>query len=243
MKRFFAMLLLLCGLCAIAAAEDYSSMSMATLQALRNRLQTELDAIDRVIDARLSAVQNVGDTVFLGTYEQDGNDANGAEPIEWIVLDIRDGKALLLSRYCLDSQPYQTDGYGSDWNSSYMRVWLNEAFLTAAFTSQEADRLATGSTDKMSFEDFIRSGISADRVFLLTREEIIRFDARKAMPTIHLYLNGSARGGFTDNGDYYMNLCTKEGMSCSGYSNGFGAIYPGVHYAVRPAVWMTITAK
>ena len=43
-------------------------------------------------------------TVTFGTYEQDGNASNGAEPIEWYVLDEKDGKKLLVSKYILDAQ-------------------------------------------------------------------------------------------------------------------------------------------
>ena len=46
------------------------------------------------------------ETVLFGSYEQDGDAANGKEPIEWLVLD-RDGdKALLLSKYALDHQSF-----------------------------------------------------------------------------------------------------------------------------------------
>ena len=44
---------------------------------------------------------SVGDVLAFGHYEQDNNPDNGPEPIEWIVLDVQDGKALLLSRYGL----------------------------------------------------------------------------------------------------------------------------------------------
>ncbi len=49
---------------------------------------------------------NPGDTVFFGHYEQDYDTSNGPEPSEWLILDIRDGEALLVSRYALDFQPY-----------------------------------------------------------------------------------------------------------------------------------------
>ena len=49
----------------------------------------------------LSSIE-VGDIVTFGHYEQDGDDANGLEPIEWIVLDTEDAVATLISRYGLD---------------------------------------------------------------------------------------------------------------------------------------------
>lgn len=54
---------------------------------------------------------SVGDRVYLGKYEQDNNRLNGAEDIQWRILDIEDGRALLLSEYALDGLYYDL-GYG-----------------------------------------------------------------------------------------------------------------------------------
>ena len=37
----------------------------------------------------------IGGIVTFGRYEHDGNEENGPEEIEWIVLDVQDGKVLL----------------------------------------------------------------------------------------------------------------------------------------------------
>ena len=89
----------------------------------------------------------VGKHVFLGRYEQDNNPENGPEPIEWVVLDIINEqnkmnkkvthKALLLSVYALDVQPYNTDYTAVVWKESTLRSWLNEDFLNAAFNEGE----------------------------------------------------------------------------------------------------------
>ena len=46
-----------------------------------------------------------GGYVTMGRYEQDGKKINGREDIEWVVLDEKDGKWLLVSRYALDCRP------------------------------------------------------------------------------------------------------------------------------------------
>ena len=40
----------------------------------------------------------VGDYVLFGMYEQDNDETNGKEPIEWMILDMDDTHAFLLSR-------------------------------------------------------------------------------------------------------------------------------------------------
>ena len=53
----------------------------------------------------------IGSIVAFGRYEQDGNEENGPEEIEWVVLDVQDGKVLLLSKYGLEVKPYNTEHY------------------------------------------------------------------------------------------------------------------------------------
>ena len=128
-----------------------------------------------------------GSIVTLGTYEQDNNAENGAEPIEWIVYyyDQESGMAELVSKYGLDSKPYMTtsastSGYyyyqSSFWGDSSIRTWLNDEFYSAAFTTLLQDAMIVtlpSSTDSdyegrrnigRSFSDYESK---SDRVFLV----------------------------------------------------------------------------
>ncbi len=48
----------------------------------------------------------VGDYITFGKYEQDNNKINGKEDIEWLVIDKKPGKILVVSRCLLDCKPY-----------------------------------------------------------------------------------------------------------------------------------------
>ncbi len=50
----------------------------------------------------------VGDYITFGLYEQDNDLSNGKENIEWLILELKDEKALVISKYALDSKPYNT---------------------------------------------------------------------------------------------------------------------------------------
>ena len=79
-----------------------------------------------------------GDRLKLGSYEQDGKIENGPEPIQWIVLDVEDDKALLLSRYGLDSHTYNDQKSTSNsWRNSSLRAWLAGSFCNDAFSPAE----------------------------------------------------------------------------------------------------------
>lgn len=63
----------------------------------------------------------VNEIVTFGKYEQDGMRSNGPEAIEWLVLDVQEDKALLLSRYALDSMPYHDNYKAVTWETSDLR--------------------------------------------------------------------------------------------------------------------------
>ena len=86
----------------------------------------------------LQDIPTIGSIVYLGSYEQDNIVSNGQEPIEWIVLDIHDGIALLISKYVLDCQPISTGTLiDRSWETCLLREWLNEEFYNIAFNEQE----------------------------------------------------------------------------------------------------------
>lgn len=83
----------------------------------------------------------IGDIVTFGTYEQDNNRRDGAEDIQWIVIDQEDDRIMLISKDCLDSKPYHDTLEAINWEFCSLRQWLNEDFLETAFTKEERIRI------------------------------------------------------------------------------------------------------
>lgn len=82
-----------------------------------------------------------GDTYTFGHYDQDGDPSNGAEPIEWQVLE-SDGKtAKLISVKGLEAKAYNDELEDVTWEKCALRSWLNNDFLNTAFTPEEQSRL------------------------------------------------------------------------------------------------------
>lgn len=78
-----------------------------------------------------------GDYIIFGSYEQDNDMVNGAEPIEWIVLERNGNDLLVLSRYGLDCVPYNDSETDVTWETCSLRKWLNDQFINTAFSSTE----------------------------------------------------------------------------------------------------------
>ncbi len=110
---------------------------------------------------------NKGQTLFFGRYEQDGNTSNGPEEIEWLVLDVRGEDVLVISKYALEAQPFDTPSGTSDWESSAIRRWLNKSFLFFSFDPVEQSRVI----ETFLEDDSGKTYATADRVFLLSAKE------------------------------------------------------------------------
>lgn len=195
------------------------------------------------------------ETVLFGSYEQDGDAANGKEPIEWLVL-ARDGdKALLLSKYALDHQSfmpfYEPVTEPFTWESCSLRQWLNSTFLNAAFSAEEQSRLLTTTVITASGG---RKGsenpfTTEDRVFLLSDTEVYAYFSSEAA-TVTDYTayalsedpwagNATAPAPAiwwlrtTDGGNHPDSVYTHGGV-------GEGArSYEGEY--VRPAIWVDMS--
>ena len=117
-----------------------------------------------------------GDIIKFGTYEQDKNYTNGKEPIEWIVLEKKAGRILVVSKYALDTLPINKEYKKvSTWKDTTIRKWLNKSFLNFAFNEAEQKMIA-----KVTLENFDNSyyGTDAgdntkDKIFLLSQFELL----------------------------------------------------------------------
>lgn len=163
-------------------------------------------------DAEEEAPYSVGDSIYFGNYEQDGNEANGAESIEWLVLDQVDNRILVTSKYVLDCQAYHTESTAVTWEDCTLRAWLNGDFLNHAFSEEEQAQIITATVVN---EDNAEYGISGgnnteDKVFLpsvseaeiyFTEQESTSSESgvlRKCKPTAYAAEKGAITVGGTD---------------------------------------------
>ena len=195
------------------------------------------------------------ETVLFGSYEQNGDAANGKEPIEWLVL-ARDGdKALLLSKYALDHQSfmpfYEPVTEPFTWENCSLRQWLNSTFLNAAFSAEEQRRLLTTTVITAPGGRKVSENLftTEDRVFLLSDTEVYAYFSSEAA-TVTDYTayalsedpwagNATAPAPAiwwlrtTDGGNHPDSVYTRGGV-------GEGArSYEGEY--VRPAIWVDMS--
>ena len=191
-----------------------------------------------------------GDVITFGSYEQDNDPNNGPEPVEWNVLEVQDGKALLLSRYGLDTKPYNTEYTDVTWETCTLRSWLNNEFLNAAFSAEERSAILTTAVDNSDVQkrsDYDTSGgnDTEDQIFLLSYAEANRYldniTSTRAIviPTAYAiaagaetYNDGTASGWLLRSPGYEQDYAATYG------SFYFGCSVDDETVAVRPALWL-----
>ena len=140
------------------------------------------------------------DYVVFGCYEQDNNIQNGAEPIEWIVLESKDNQQMLISRYALDCMQFSDEASGS-WKDSAVRTWLNNEFLSTAFSEEEQQAIVLSEISNSAEEGNAEwtptdDENTHDKVFLLSFAEARRYfdtdGSRKLKGTSYAKSRGAA---------------------------------------------------
>ena len=193
----------------------------------------------------------VGSIVTFGVYEQDNDPENGKEPIEWVVLDVQDGRSLLISKYALDCRPYNTD-YRPDltWETCSLRKWMNEDFMREAFSGEEQKSILeiTVSADRNPEYDTDPGKDTEDRIFLLSIPEAERYfdsDAAGQCIASHYAL---AKGCYADprdgSCDWWLrspgfNTALAAFVDSCGVVRYSGDAVASAPFGVRPALWIS----
>ena len=191
-----------------------------------------------------------GDYINFGTYEQDNNRSNGKEDIEWLVLDKKEGKVLVISRCALDCKQYNTRNDNITWETCTLRKWLNSDFASSAFSDDEKEMIATVTVpvDKKLEYNTNSGNETQDKVFLLSITEANKYfsydNSRECKPTDYTVANGVSK--------YKNGKCSwwlrspgvtqshASIVSVGGVVYGYGNLVSLDSVAVRPALWINL---
>lgn len=137
------------------------------------------------------------ETIKLGSYKQNKDESGiyNKEPVEWILLYRDNQNAYLMSKYVLDSLPYNTDTphfergariydsniyhLASDWQHSTLRKWMNEIMYNELFSDEEKNLIRTTYLDNTYIADYehntIHGNHTEDKIYILNEEELFHF--------------------------------------------------------------------
>ena len=204
----------------------------------------------------------VGDYVVFGQYEQDNDTSNGKEDVEWLVLDVQEDRALLISKYLLDSKPYNTTDDHVTWETCTLRKWLNDEFINTAFSDMEKAQIPTVTLSDDDYNNSMDMGnATQDRIFLLNTGDANRYfgsdDERKCNATYYainrydhnnptINTDGSIDTGLSKDwwlrtfpGYFDGKYITNEGKQYTTYN---GTLVLTFDMFIRPAMWINLDA-
>jgi len=251
-------------------AVDYSSLTDDELLAEIEKIQAELikrnvnrdSESQKKIDS--TPFKKIGNIVSFGSYEQDTDEDNGKEMIEWIVLDTKGEKSLLISRYGLDAMAFNPfTEKDITWEDSMIRKWLNELFFDMAFTEKEKNAILLSYVSNADIQGYMyynatSSNDTEDHLFLLSYHEAYDLYfanniSRMCAPTDYA-IEHNAWHGY----EPYQNLDNKEaGMwwlrSPGEYHNSAMNVdydgsraeldYDRIYSMIRPAMWIDLKSS
>ena len=203
------------------------------------------------------AVNPAGGTrqiVTFGKFEQDNNPDNGPEAIEWLVLEEKDGKCLLLSSCGLDALPYHREDGEACWEKCSLRAWLNNDFLQNAFSAEEQAAIqvthvvnGSGQGDSLSAD---AGPDTDDKVFLLSYQEAFgkyfsTDEARRCMPTAAATAHGVLADTVLGCNWWLRSPAGTDLRNAQLVGYDGMPFFSNIHYsdsAVRPALWVSAEA-
>ena len=207
--------------------------------------------------ASVKSSVSVGDIIEFGAYEQDNDASNGKEDIEWQVLAKEDNKILVISKYALDAQPYNTEFENVTWETCTLRAWLNETFLDEAFSKAEKSMIQTTevSADENPYYSNDPGNATKDKIFVLSVNEANEYfasdEARMCVPTAYAIANGAWTGSYNVDGKstcWWWLRSPGLHRSLAAHVNFDGGVSSLGHSVlddcdcVRPALWIDLDA-
>lgn len=187
---------------------------------------------------------NIGDTVIFGNYtykDSYHNRDRENRDMEWIVIDKKDKKLLIISKYILKKSGYFGQICDVPWKYCSIRGWLNKDFIKSAFTKEERGMIIKIKVRNKKNEKYGTGDGRAtkDRVFLLSLDEADKYFS----------LNEERKANYIDGycGWWWLRSRGSTGLSGQNtYVDSQGSVnYEGEFVSeslgIRPALWVDIS--
>lgn len=193
----------------------------------------------------------VGVIITFGNYWQGEDKSAGKQPVAWQVLDVKNGKALVISKYGLINHIYNEERGVATWETCTLRKWLNDTFIKDIFSAEEmkAVTLSDVSADKNPGYNINQGNDTKDKLFLLSIKEVEQYfvsdEKRRCKQTKYAVNNGAYEdyGGY---GWWWLRSASGDYGVCAAIVAQLGWVYRGGNgmltdsASVRPAFWLNL---
>ncbi len=198
------------------------------------------DESDKEYKVELGGVQSdlqkaeLLDIFSFGKYEQDGNAENGAEAIEWIVIEKTEDSVLLISRNALEGKQFNEARTDCSFAGSTLKAFLNGEFFSSAFDDEEKSIVSEIEGNKVAIpsKDEIVKGLSVDETHVDSAKATVFAESKGVRTRNSACMWWLRDKGLNDSSAMYVYY---DGTI---RENGYAVDYNEV--AVRPVIKLTI---
>ena len=199
----------------------------------------------------------VGDIITFGNYWQGKDKSAGKQPVEWQVLDVKDGKALVISKHGLINHAYnkvyedftREVTWEVTWETCTLRKWLNDIFIKDIFSAEEmkAVMLSDVSADRNPLYNTNQGNDTKDKLFLLSIKEVKQYFASNektlCKPTEYAVNNGAKE--YRGHGWWWLRSAGSHSSLAAGVGPDGSICCSGDYVdcynnSVRPAFWLNL---
>ena len=171
------------------------------------------------------------------------------QPLEWRVLAVENGRALLITDKLIDYVEYNESYANVTWETCTLRKWMNSYFISKAFSSSQQAQIVTVTNQNPNNPKYGTKGgnTTQDRVFALSIDEAKKYFSsdsdRKAYTTDYAHKKGYDQ---KDLSDWWWLRSPGNDSNFAADVDGYGYIYQDgsyvkiIYVAVRPAFWLNL---
>lgn len=157
----------------------------------------------------------------------------------WYVLDKKDDKALVLSKYILEKRAYNDTNENVTWESCSLREYLNGEFMERFSLEEKDDILETELSNPSNSKYATRGGnATADKVFLLSLEEAALYLGGFGQILSAAFENGKKDWWLLRSPGEAENVPASVDVSGALDYHGNGDSLEVIAGGIRPAVWL-----
>lgn len=192
-----------------------------------------------------------GDIIIFGKYEQDAVTENGAEPLKWLILNVKYGKIMMITLDIIDARDFNKSKESVTWENCELRTWLNNDFIATAFSDDERSKIQlteVRASENPGNHKIDPGNDSEDKIFLLSISEATVYFLEDSDRSARCSEYAIQNGCYSNTNQYgwwrLRTPGTREG--CYADVNSDGTIFSmGIGtYAkcsgVRPAMWIKL---
>ena len=203
----------------------------------------------------------LNDNILFGSYEMNGEDIDGVEPLAWNVVKKEGNLVQLLAKKSIIAMPYNSVDSYCTWEDSLVRKFLNETFYNKYFTEEEKELMILTESIPTYEEKSYGARTTYEYISILSEEEAneafsvtsvgglwsgLKWDAstndheKATISYVNFNLGFWLKSHYENSYDEGQQICTYEDDN-SNYWDYYYATYYTDKWGVKPTVWLDLS--